>query len=375
MAFTNCCDGTKKSHDTQCRLLQIRQPQTGSLALIMNTMSFIEEFQRELKRQQNRGRCLHYASGTHCNEIISAHSIQNKGQLNLIAENGHVYRFNADISTLKRTGGLPAPNKIGIKKASTFAGFCKYHDNALFEPIDNKPLTQNKKQIALYAYRCICRELVTKENASIAMGNMKSYTNLSAQQESILHNCDTGYKTGLSGLKHHKLVYDQALAAQDYEPFEYTYFTSSDPCNIQLSGLLYPDYDFKGNFLQDLGEQTRPLNLITFFTAPTPEGWAFCFAWHKSSSEKCIPFLSSLAAVIYSGEKPQDALLRFSLSCCENHAIRISWWDQLSKKMQQEAIDRVHLMTSLSIPVPSDYLRSGCDGIANWEFVNVMTSL
>lgn len=338
-------------------------------------MSFIGDFQRESKRQQNRGRCLHYSSGTRCNEIIAAHSIQNKGQLHLIAEKGHVYRLNADLSTLRKTDGLPTPKQIGIKQASTFAGFCKHHDNALFEPIDNQPLTEKKEQIALYAYRCLCRELFVKENAATVMERMKSYPNLSAQQASMLSSSHIGHIIGLAGLKHHKFFYDQALADKDYEPFEYTYFTSSNPCNIQLSGLLYPDYDFKGNFLQDLGERTRPLDLITFFTAPTPEGWAFCFAWHESSSQTCIPLLGSLAAIIHSGEKPQDALLRFTLSCCENHAIRISWWNQLPIEFKREAIDRMHLMASPTTPVPSDYLESGCEGIANWKFEYVRSSL
>ncbi|WP_218011561.1 hypothetical protein, partial [Azohydromonas lata] len=175
--------------------------------------------------------------------------------------------------------------------------------------------------------------------------------------------------------KYHKSLYDQALSVEDHEQFEYTYFTSSAPCNIQLSGLLYPDYSFQGKFLQNLGERTRPLDLITFFTAPTPNGWAFCFAWHESSSKTCIPLLGSLAAGIHSGERPQDILLRFSLSCCENHAIRISWWDQLSKELKREAIDRMNLMADPTIPVPYDYLRSGCEGIANWEFDYVQASL
>uniref|UniRef100_UPI001C3F336A hypothetical protein n=1 Tax=Azohydromonas lata TaxID=45677 RepID=UPI001C3F336A len=162
-------------------------------------MSFIGEFQRESKRQSNRGRCLHHSSGVRCNEIISAHSIQNKGQLHLIAEEGHVYRLNADLSTLNKTNGLAEPKKIGIKQASTFAGFCKHHDNALFEPIDNQPLSRNKKQVALYAYRCICRELFVKENAATVMEKMKSYPDLSTDQASMLNALHIGHSIGLAG--------------------------------------------------------------------------------------------------------------------------------------------------------------------------------
>lgn len=338
-------------------------------------MSLAGEFHRESKRQRKRGRCLHYDSGGRCNEIISAHSIQHSGQLNLIAEGGHVYQLHADLSSLKKTGGLPEPKKIGVNQVSTFAGFCKFHDNALFEPIDNYPLCSDRKQVALYAYRCLCHELFVKENAVAVMEKLKSYQGLSPQEMPMLYSSHFGHRVGLAGLNYHKILYDQALATEDYEQFEFTFFISTKPCNIQLSGQLYPDYDFEGYQLQDLGELAKPLDLITFFTAPTIEGWVFCFAWHVSSSKTCTQLLRSLASRVQNGENLQDALLRFSLSCCENHAIRISWWEQLSIESKRNALNRMQLMVSLDTPVPANYLNSGCEGIADWDFEFVETTM
>ena len=284
-------------------------------------MNFIGEFLRESKSQNKRGRCLHYAGGNRCNEIVSAHSIQNSGQLSLIAEDGHVYRLSTDIETLRKSGGLLQLKKIGVNKASTFLGFCKAHDNALFRPIDNFPLEPSKMQIALYAYRCLCREYFVKENAVRVMAKMKSHPALSDDQRQLLESIGLGNKIGFSGLAYHKFQYDQALTSLDYDCFEYVCFTSTSLCNVQLSGLLYPDFDFNGSFLQDLRERHAPLNLITFFTAPMEDGWAFCFAWHTSSNKTCVPFIQSLAQQVFSGMNPADALLNFSLSCCENHAI------------------------------------------------------
>lgn len=76
-------------------------------------MSFANAHQAVMKRQSKKGRCLHFTDGIQCNEIISAHSIQKRGQLGLIAEAGHVYRLNADLSTLKETGGKPLPKNWG----------------------------------------------------------------------------------------------------------------------------------------------------------------------------------------------------------------------------------------------------------------------
>lgn len=128
--------------------------------------------QAAMKQQARKGRCLHFSDGLQCNEIISAHSIQKRGQLGLIAESDHVYRLNADLSTLKETGGKPLPKKIGVNRASTFPGMCKQHDNKLFSPIDDRPLAIDHHQVALYAYRSICREYFVKENASTTLTEM-----------------------------------------------------------------------------------------------------------------------------------------------------------------------------------------------------------
>lgn len=338
-------------------------------------MNFIGEFLRESKGENKRGRCLHYEGGYRCNEMISAHSIQNNGQLSLISEAGHVYRLSTDIETLRKSRGALQLKKVGVNKASTFLGFCKAHDNALFKPIDQSPLEPNKLQIALYAYRCLCREYFVKENAVSVMTKMKSHPELNDDQRQLLENMSLGNTIGFSGLKYHKAHYDQALTSSKCEQFEYVCFTSTSSCNVQLSGLLYPDFDFNGSFLQDLNERHVPLDLITFFTAPIDGGWAFCFAWHTSSSKTCIPFIQSLALQGYRGTSPAETLLRFSLSCCENHAIRISWWDGLSDKAKQQLLDRMQVMAHPEVPIPSNYLAIGCEGIADWEFQYVHTSM
>jgi hypothetical protein len=337
-------------------------------------MSFVGDYQREIKRLRKRGRCLHFSDGGLCNEIISAHSIQKKGQLSLIAEDGHVYRLNADLSSLKKTMGVPFLKKVGVNQASTFDGFCKHHDNSLFKPIDNFSLEPVKEQIALYAYRCICREYFVKENAIAVLERMKGHPELDASRQYFLNTSQDGHRHGFANLKLHKTSFDQALFARDYEQFEFAYFTSSSSCALQLSGVLYPDYDFEGNRLQDLGDRDSQLDLITYFTAPIVEGWAFCFGWHASSSRTCIPFIQSLAERVATGASLEDALLRFSLSCCENHALRISWWDALDNSQKLSVVERMYFMINLLIPIPSHYLAVGCEGIASWTYENVHSS-
>jgi len=108
---------------------------------------------KKQKQLANKGRCLHYESGHRCEEIIKAHSIQRNRALSAIADKGHVYRLSANIGSLKKNKGQLTFEKCGINRVSTFLGFCRKHDNALFEPIDNLPLVPTDQQVLLYAYR------------------------------------------------------------------------------------------------------------------------------------------------------------------------------------------------------------------------------
>lgn len=337
-------------------------------------MAFIEDYLQEMKRQSNRGRCLHFDKGGRCNEIVAAHSIQKSGQLKSIAEDGHIYRLSATHSILKDTGGFPAPKKIGLNQASTFAGFCKYHDNNLFKAIDDTPLIPNHEQIALYAYRCVCREFFTKENAVRVLESLHNHHDLAPQAQESLRLSLKGNSLGFEGLKYHKEQYEESIKLNQYHDFEYILFTSTSSCHLQMSGLLYPDFSFTGEILQNLGNWDSPLELITFFTAPATDGWYFGFAWHVTSQNICVPFIRSLGSYVGHGGKLEDALLRFSFSCCENHAFRISWWDKLPEASKSNLLDRMSLMASPYVPVPQGYLTQGCEGIADWSFDYVLTT-
>lgn len=340
-------------------------------------MKLVADFLNEMKRNDSSGRCLHFERGVRCNEIINAHSIQRSNQLGKIVESGHVYRISAEISDQHESNGLLTPKKIGWKKVSTFAGFCKLHDNDLFKPIDNFHLKPNAEQVALYAYRCLCREYFVKENAINTLTNvLGNNSDLAEEINNFFESSLFGHSLGFQRLQHHKKYFDLAFFSKNYNEFEFITITSSSPWNLQLSGVLYPDFDFLGKNLQNLGDLSSPLDLITFFTAPFEErGWTFTLCWHASSNNSCSEFAKSLGVAVHNGIKPQDALLRFAFSCCENHAFRISWWEALPCLAKEAILNRMELMAALDIPVPPDYLAKGLDGIADWEFENIFTTL
>jgi hypothetical protein len=198
---------------------------------------------------------------------------------------------------------------------------------------------------------------------------------MSTRLQKLISDFHQGSVVSFARLQDIKTTFDKDIRDCNFDQFEYVCFTSESKWNFQLSGVLFPDYDFLGHKLQDLADLPGPLSLIAFFTAPVYNGWSFAFAWHKASSDVCSQFMGSHAAQIHNGASVEDALLRFAFTCCENHAIRISWWDLLTPIQKKSILERFAYMIDLAVPVPKSYLASGLEGIADWHFAHVYSAM
>jgi hypothetical protein len=332
------------------------------------------DYLRESKRLANVGKCLHFNADADCGKPIRSHSIQKAGQLRNIAEGGHVYRVGVVPPETVHKPPQIDMLKVGLNKVSTFPGFCDFHDSELFAPIDNFLLNPTDQQVFLYAYRCLCRELFVKRNAVSLMTAMCDRDDLSDHQRNIFQPSKLGHENALRSLEEHKRAFDRTLKRKSID-VHYVCFAITNPWNFQISGVIYPDYDFLGRPIQDLLQAAQIIDLATYFTAPMHDGWALVFAWHPSSDQACLKLTRSLADAITRGARPEDALFRFAFTTSENHAVRISWWDGLSDEKRRAIKKRMSLSLSLTELLPSNYLAVGLEGIAEWELSHVMTNV
>ncbi|MDP7774954.1 hypothetical protein QWI49_07255 [Acinetobacter nosocomialis] len=96
-------------------------------------------------------------------KIVNAHSIQRGKILQSIAENGEVFELAFEIyDDFEPTIQF---KNVGIKKFSTFSGFCQKHDKTIFQPIEDRPFENSPEQKMIYAYRAITKELHTKKES------------------------------------------------------------------------------------------------------------------------------------------------------------------------------------------------------------------
>ncbi len=347
----------------------------GPISLTSSYNMNLNELLNDLKKQRNRGRCLHFDDGHRCGEIINAHSIQKKGLLSVIAQNGHVYTLAGEMSDLRKNAGLPIYKKKGIdKKVSTFLGFCKFHDNELFTAIDDHDLIPTDQQVLLYAYRSLARELFVKENAFNHLEYLFEKTKHKFMSQYLL-DYKAATEFSLNNLRRHKLLYDNSLKLKHYQDIKYVLYLSSQKPTIAFSGLLYPDFDFMGRALQDLGNHEEQLQLITFCSAPMISGWGYLFAWHNTSSNICTDYMRSLCTMIYEGYNVSDFLFRMVILNCENCAISPEWWESLSES-QHEEITAVGTSNAYPyFPIKNTYLSEGLEGVSDWHFANVMSKM
>lgn len=258
--------------------------------------------------------------------------------------------------------------KQGVGKVSTFRGFCGKHDNKLFEPIDNSPLAPTQEQITLYAYRSLCREIFVKENAVTLFENYSRNHRDNTANSGMYDAMLKGSTFALRNLIAHKKKYDLLLSSKSFGNIKSVLFHSLQAPSVVFSGLLYPDFDFIGRRLQDLGNHTSELDLITFSFAPMSEGWCFLFAWHEDSSETCVPLIRSLATVADESGGLGDPLFRFVVSSCENLAMSPAWWESLTDGQRSEITKSANHGANMFSPIRSDYLLSGLENISGWEF-------
>ncbi|GAB6146208.1 hypothetical protein JCM12294_36480 [Desulfocicer niacini] len=347
-------------------------PITQSASHRFNTNKYLNG-QKKLK---NSKRCLHFDAGSDCNGVINAHSIQKNGCLSSIQVNGKVYAISKDLSDLKSHGGRAILKKQGItKQVSTFFGFCGFHDNALFELIDNNPLIPTDEQVVLYAYRSICRELFVKENSYNLMQSQIEKQTLNHALVKLFEGMTVGTKFGLDNLRIEKQKYDLMLKNENYHQIRYALFISSEnPCLV-FSGLFYPDFDFMGRSLQDLSNTTNELNLLTFCSAKMEYGWGFLFAWHETSSLACNEFIKSLATRVYENTAIEDFLFRLVVSNCENFAASPTWWESLSNTERDAVEEQISNMADIFSLTQSNYLSEGISGVCPWKFESVITNM
>lgn len=338
------------------------------------------EVASEQKRLRSRQYCLHPAADQKICEggIIKAHTVQKSGMLNRIARNGHVYQSSDNFFDLVKSGGEIIHKLMGINDASTFTGFCSFHDNKTFEPIEKQFFVGTRDQCFLLAYRAICREVFVKRSQMDSIPFTKTldrgkHVHQQAAIQMKLHGYEAGVQAGLSDLEQHKATYDKGLLSESYDDTCYYILWLKDAPDIMCSSLLYPACDFVGKSIQDLADFNKKLALITYSLIATETGGAIVFVWNRDSNAACMQLVSTLDSMV--NDLIPHAIVRFLFEFCENKFMSPDWWENLSEDNRKKLEERYLLATS-----PVSLRSSKClldDGVraVSWEITSKQSNV
>ncbi len=278
-------------------------------------------------------------------KIINAHTVSKSSSLAKIAKNGHVYGLKVSVRELEQTKGIFEPELIGLNKASTFTGFCAYHDRELFSCFENFPYIQSDEQNFLISYRAIAREFHAKKGQAEIAEFLKDADRgrsideqFEIQNFAFLNTLMT--QVGLRDTTVHKDLYDNSLLKKDYSNFNAYIIVFNEILPIQCSGSFNPEVDFNGNKLQDVMELEKELDLMSCSIFSDNEKSYALFGWLNNSNESCSKFIETFDSLEASIKAKM--LINFAFYTFENIYISPAWWDSRVFKLKRHLTNAIN---------------------------------
>ena len=303
----------------------------------MKKYNYIKALQKLIKIFQEK-RCMHYDHKTCSGEIIRSHTIQKKRALKEIeGPQGHVWGFVPNMNLDLTTGPLIL-KKIGINDASTFFGFCKYHDNHLFHIIDDFDFEPTNEQVFMLTYRTLAREVYTKiasdKSSEISNEIIDSTDNLLKEiMKGNLTAMNFGTSVGvIYSLKEMNHMYN-LLNRQDFSKICFLVIKTKAFSNIMTSGAITPEYDYENNIINEFN---KSFNWIALNIFTDDKNGLIVFSWLENS--KSEQFVNSLLKQ----DDFMNKIIEIAFTHIENTYFSKNWWDSL-KTVNRSRIQKMVL--------------------------------
>lgn len=273
--------------------------------------------------------CLHQGVSNCYGSIIKAHSISKKGSLQYISDNQHVYGMKFEINGFNF-------KKIGIRNASTFTGFCKWHDEILFSSFEKNNFEKTSKQLFDLCYRAICIEYNAMQSVSNLLTLIKKSTDnskdtLSQITSQIEINSQIAfYNLGLKYSNYYKRKMEKCFKKDNYDNLlEHYIFELCDGYpRFHSSSCFNLEFDLNGKPLQDLNNaEELSKNLYINCINLDKQGY-FIISWFKENHEYGNKIIQS---IINQPPKIEDKLFSLVFLYIHNTYVSPSWFESLSE--------------------------------------------
>lgn len=291
----------------------------------------INKFINKNINQNKIKQCIHPNHDECKGKIIKAHSIQNNRILNRLSFNGEVKMIKPNVQ--KNIIVMDMKDK-GRGAATTFTGFCGYHDNKVFEDIEEKDYSGELKQNFLFSYRAFAFEYHKKMEA------FNAYRSMVKMKPSLLKDKQflrlyRGYELSIKDFHFHKEMFDKSLIEESYTGIETLVLTLDKEVNIALCSGFAVEYDLKGNKLNDVTSlEEEPLKFFTFNLFPQGDKTIVLFSWLQKDRDFYKGYIDQLVSL--TPKELERYLNNLIPSYVENLAVNPALWDQFSEEQKDE---------------------------------------
>ena len=301
------------------------------------------EIVTKLRDRFVRGYCSHpEASAESCGErIVRAHTVQRRGGLAAIAENGHVISAKAAAEDIFKNQGEFIPREVGVGSASTFPGFCNVHDSEMFRPVETGEFALTAATAFLLSFRALAYELLLKR-LSLATMDREAASGapfeIQCAIQNFMHNHIAGLKRGVADMERWKSAYDTIYLTKDYSSYRFYAVAFKELLPMVACGSFHPEFDFEGNPLQRIARGKDHQHIAANVTAIQGRTIA-ALGWNEGEDGPADKFGRSFAEV--PNENKGEAARRLLFEHLENIYFTPSWWHGLADGLRKAAIDRI----------------------------------
>ena len=206
--------------------------------------------------------CFHHNKSECVLPIINAHSLQRQGPLKNIESdiNGSFFVYSHTDRQHNEKGNFFDLKPIGRKGASTFSGFCSFHDTKLFEKIENDFESfdvNNEEHLFLYTYRAFAHSYHIKHEdlRLFESDDMETKDYLfKLHGKNKLLSIERDIKMTIDDMKLPKSKLDFYIENAKFDELNYLVFEFPFRIPIACAGVATPPYTFKGKEINTSGD-------------------------------------------------------------------------------------------------------------------------
>jgi hypothetical protein len=193
--------------------------------------------------------CSHPVKAECCLPIKNAHSLQRQGSLKLLEKTvkGNSFIYCHTERQINKKYNFLDLKPIGRKDASTFYGFCDFHDTNLFKEIENDPEAtdiDNNLHCFLHTYRSFSHSYHRKyEEYKLFTSSEPEVLNyLNKYYGKDIDKVRQGIKLALQDLEVPKKRLDEILINKTYEDLEFYCYEFPYRCPVSCAGVSTPGH-------------------------------------------------------------------------------------------------------------------------------------